>query len=156
MSNTKKVEEVAEVTTTQQTTQNEIQVTSNASTEIADVNNFDGLDIEALLEKSSELNKLETIVSLSPESITLEKVGESFRGLFMGYGEMVVNDPADANGKRTLSCVKFLIDKKMCINAGAVLVSECKNANVKVGTPLEVTYTEKKGNVKIYRITLLG
>jgi hypothetical protein len=44
----------------------------------------------------------------------------------------------------------------MCINGGTVLVSELHNANVKPGTPLEVTYTEKKGNVKIYRITLLG
>jgi len=152
MSNTKKGAEVTEVTTPQ--TQ-EVQVQSNASVELVDVNNFDGLDIEALLEKSTSLNKLETIVSLSPESITLEKVGESFRGLFMGYGEMQVNDNA-TDEKRILTCVKFLIDKKMCINAGAVLVSECRNANLKIGTPLEVTYTEKRGNVKIYRITLLG
>lgn len=152
MSKTKKGVEVAEVTTPQ--TQ-EVQVQSNATVEVVDVNNFDGLDIEALLEKSTSLNKLETIVSLSPESITLDKVGESFRGLFMGYGEMQVNDSA-TDEKRILTCVKFLIDKKMCINAGAVLVSECRNANLKVGTPLEVTYTEKKGNVKIYRITLLG
>jgi len=155
MSNTKNVEKVTEDTTTQ-TTQNEVQVQSNASTEIVDVNNFDGLDIEALLEKSNDLKKLDTIVSLSPESITLEKVGESFRGIFMGFGEMIVNDPKEEDGKRVLPCVKFLIDKKMCINAGAVLVSECRNASLKLGTPLEVTYTEKKGNVKIYRITLLG
>ena len=155
MSNTKNVEKVTEDTTTQ-TTQNEVQVQSNASTEIVDVNNFDGLDIEALLEKSNDLKKLDTIVSLSPESITLEKVGESFRGIFMGIGEMIVNDPKEEDGKRVLPCVKFLIDKKMCINAGAVLVSECRNASLKLGTPLEVTYTEKKGNVKIYRITLLG
>jgi hypothetical protein len=114
------------------------------------------LDIQALLEKSSGLDKLETVVSLSPESITLEKVGESFRGIFMGFGEMTVNDPNVEEGKRTIPSAKFLIDKKMCINGGAVLVSELKNAGVKEGTPLEVTYTEKRGNVKIYRITLLG
>jgi len=114
------------------------------------------VDMAALLEKSSSLGSLQTVVSLSPESIVLDKVGESFRGVFMGFGEMIVNDPNAEEGKRTIPSVKFLVDKKMRINGGAVLLSEIKSAGVTVGTPLEVTYTEKKGNVKIYSITLLG
>jgi hypothetical protein len=114
------------------------------------------VDMAALLEKSSSLGSLQTVVSLSPESIVLDKVGESFRGVFMGFGEMIVNDPSTEEGKRTIPSVKFLVDKKMRINGGAVLLSEIKSAGVTVGTPLEVTYTEKKGNVKIYSITLLG
>lgn len=117
---------------------------------------FDGLDIETLLSKSTGMDEMKQVLSLSPISITLDKVGESFRGLFMGYGEMTVNDANHEEGKRTLVCAKFLINKQICINAGAVLISELRNANLKTGTPLEVTYTEKKGNVKIYRITLLG
>ena len=113
-------------------------------------------NIEELLEKSSSMEKMKTVLSLSPESITLDKVGESFRGIFVGFGEMTVNDQNEEGGKRTLPCAKFLIDKKMCINGGAVLVSEIKNAKVKIGTPLEVEYVEKKGNVKIYRIQLLA
>jgi len=113
-------------------------------------------NIEELLEKSSSMDKMKTVLSLSPESITLDKVGESFRGIFVGFGEMTVNDQNEEGGKRTLPCAKFLIDKKMCINGGAVLVSEIKNAKVKIGTPLEVEYVEKKGNVKIYRIQLLA
>jgi len=113
-------------------------------------------NIEELLEKSSSMDKMKTVLSLSPESITLDKVGESFRGIFVGFGEMTVNDQNEEGGKRTLPCAKFLIDKKMCINGGAVLVSEIKNAKVKIGTPLEVEYVEKKGNVKIYRIQLLS
>jgi hypothetical protein len=136
--------------------QDEVLTPQEATTEqsVAQVNqNF---DIEAMLEKSAQLDKLDTVVSLSPESITLEKVGESFRGIFMGFGEMTINDQNNDEGKRTISCAKFLIDKKMRINGGAVLVSEIKNAAVKEGTPLLVEYTEKKGNVKIYRISLLG
>lgn len=117
---------------------------------------FEVENIEELLEKSASMDKMKTIVSLSPESITLDKVGESFRGIFVGFGEMTVNDTNEESGKRTLPCAKFLVDKKMCINGGAVLVSEIKNAKVKAGTPLEVQYVEKRGNVKIYRIQLLG
>lgn len=155
MSNKKQEIASAEVESTQQEN-NQVVTTSNAIVSEVETNNFEGLDLEALLEKSTQMDKLDTVLSLSPESITLEKVGESFRGIFMGFGEMTVNDPNNEEGKRVLQCAKFLISKKMCINGGAVLVSELHNANVKIGTPLEVTYTEKKGNVKIYRITLLG
>lgn len=156
MSNKKNEIASTEVESTQQENNQVVTSSSNAIVSEVQTDNFDGLDIEALLEKSTSMDKLDTVLSLSPESITLEKVGESFRGIFMGYGEMTVNDPNHEDGKRTLECGKFLINKKMCINGGTVLVSELRNANVKVGTPLEVTYTEKKGNVKIYRITLLG
>lgn len=151
MSNTKKEVVATEEVTLQENTQ---EVSTVQSQEVSTLP--EGIDIQALLEKSSQMESMETIVSLSPESITLDKVGENFRGIFMGFGEMTVNDQSEADGKRVLPCAKFLINKKMCINGGAVLVSELKQANVSVGTPLEVTYTEKRGNVKIYRITLLG
>jgi hypothetical protein len=42
------------------------------------------------------------------------------------------------------------------IDAGVVLVNEIDRSGINVGTPVEVTYTSKKGNVKIYSLTLLG
>jgi len=113
-------------------------------------------NIDELLQKSSGLNELKTVVNLSPTTITLDKVGESFRGVFVGFGTMQVNDEKEPDGKRVIDCAKFLIDKAMRINGGAVLLSELRSANVEVGTALEVKYTEKRGNVKIYSITLLG
>jgi hypothetical protein len=96
MSNKKQEIASAEVESTQQENNQVVTTQSNAVVE-SNSDNFDGLDIEALLEKSSSMDKMETVLSLSPESITLEKVGESFRGIFMGYGEMTVND---ANAKK--------------------------------------------------------
>ncbi len=113
-------------------------------------------NIDELLQKSSGLNELKTVVNLSPTTITLDKVGESFRGVFVGFGTMQVNDEKEPDGKRVIDCAKFLIDKAMRINGGAVLLSELRSAGVEVGTALEVKYTEKRGNVKIYSITLLG
>jgi hypothetical protein len=44
----------------------------------------------------------------------------------------------------------------LAVNAGAVMVSECKRAGVPVGTPLEVKYERKDNKIKIYTLTLLG
>jgi hypothetical protein len=37
-----------------------------------------------------------------------------------------------------------------------VLVNEIKRAGIAAGTPVEVLYKEKKGNTKIYTLTLLS
>ena len=123
------------------------------STEVSTPSNF---DISALLEASTQLDKAETVLTLSAEPISLEKVGESFRGIFIGFGTMTVTDTTVEAGQRTIPSAKFLINKQVRINAGVVLINELKNANVVEGTKLEVTYTKKDGNVKIYSISLLN
>jgi hypothetical protein len=123
------------------------------SKEVSTPSNF---DISALLEASTQLDKAETVLNLSAEAISLEKVGESFRGIFIGFGTMTVTDTTVAAGQRTIPSAKFLINKQVRINAGVVLINELKNANVVEGTKLEVTYTKKDGNVKIYSISLLN
>ena len=69
---------------------------------------------------------------------------------------MTVTDTTVEAGQRTIPSAKFLINKQVRINAGVVLINELKNANVVEGTKLEVTYTKKDGNVKIYSISLLN
>lgn len=113
-------------------------------------------DISAMLEASTQLDKAEAVLTLSAEPISLDKVGESFRGIFIGFGTMTVTDDKVEAGQRTIPSAKFLINKQVRINAGVVLINELKNANVIEGTKLEVLYTKKDGNVKIYSITLLN
>jgi hypothetical protein len=72
MSNKKQEIASAEVESTQQENNQVVTTQSNAVVE-GNSDNFDGLDIEALLEKSSSMDKMETVLSLSPESITLGK-----------------------------------------------------------------------------------
>ena len=83
-----------------------------------------------------------------------EKVGDSFRGIFLGMSTMNVTDKQTGELKE-LDCVKFIKDGKVLINGGYVLVEEMKRAGVVVGTPLEVTYVKKDGNTKIYELTLI-
>ena len=108
-----------------------------------------------MLEASANLSKLKTAINLSPEYIELAKPGENFRGIFWGFTEITVNDQV-TDEQRTIPAAAFLVDKSIRINAGVALVSECKKAGIDKGTPLEVTFKEKKGNLKIYSLTLLG
>jgi hypothetical protein len=109
------------------------------------------------MEKSDAkgLKAMSVMMDLTAEYIELAKVGESFRGVFIGLQDMNVTDKQTGEHK-SLKAARFLIDKKIFINAGAVLISELHRANVPFGTPLEVTYTKKDGNTKIYSIKLIA
>jgi 3-methyladenine DNA glycosylase Tag len=108
-----------------------------------------------MLEASANLTKLKAAINLSPEYIELVKPGESFRGIFWGFTEITVNDQVTGD-QRTLPAAAFLVDKSIRINAGVALVGECKKSGIDKGTPVEVTFKEKKGNLKIYSLTLLA
>jgi hypothetical protein len=121
--------------------------TSNGMLEVSNIAN--------LLVASTKLDALKPVVTLSSSYIELESVGSSFRGIYAGPTEIQTTDK-ESGELRTLPAVRFIVDKKIRVNAGAVLVSEVKRCGVVEGTPLEVAYTKKEGNVKIYELTLLG
>lgn len=120
---------------------------ANGMLEVANLND--------LLEASTNLDTLKPVVGLTSSYIELQSVGDSFKGIFAGYTEININDQ-DTGEVRTLPAVRFIIDKQMRVNAGAVMVSECRRAGVPVGTALEVKYERKDNKIKIYTLTLLG
>lgn len=120
--------------------------------QLAQVND---INFQDLIAKSEKLQDLQPVINLSAEYVELEKVGESFRGIYIGKQKMVITDQATGE-HREIEGVRFLIDKQVKINAGVVLVNEIDRSGITAGTPVEITYTQKKGNVKIYSVTLLG
>lgn len=131
--------------------ENQITTQENAAVSVApEITNF-----ADLVAKSTMLNDLEQVVTLTAEYIELEKPSESFRGIFIGTQQMHIIDKVTGEEK-TMDAVRFLINKQVFINAGVVLVNEIKRAGINVGTPVEVTYLRKEGNTKIYQVTLLG
>jgi hypothetical protein len=112
-------------------------------------------ELASAMEKSEKLDKCKVLMDLTASYLELEKVGETFRGIFIGFQDMNITDKTTGEIKK-LKAARFLADRKVQINAGAVLVSEIHRANVPVNTPLEVTYTEKRNNTKIYTIKLLA
>jgi hypothetical protein len=123
--------------------------------QLARVNDVNAAITPEMLEASANLSSLKTAINLSPEYIELSKPGENFRGIFWGFTEITVNDQV-TDEQRQIPAAAFLVDKCIRINAGVALVSECKKAGIDKGTPLEVTFKEKKGNLKIYSLTLLA
>jgi hypothetical protein len=130
----------------------------NPNTESQDVATTDGIslhNIEALMNASTKLDKLKTVVNLSSKYIELEATGDSFRGVYAGMTVCNVTDN-DTGEIKEMPAARFIIDKQIRINAGYVLVDEIKRSGLPIGSPVEVTYVEKKNRLKIYSITLLG
>lgn len=119
------------------------------------VNDVGATITSQMLEASSNLQALEPKINLSPEYLELTTPGQSFRGIFWGFTEITVNDQVTGE-QRTIAAAAFLVDKAIKINAGMALVSECKKSGIEKGTPVEVVFKEKKGNLKIYSLSLLG
>jgi hypothetical protein len=119
-------------------------------------NNFANIEnLEALLEASANLEDLEPVIQLTSEYVELAKPGETFKGIFIGFQAMNVTDKVTGeHSERTAA--RFLINKVVKINAGVSLVRELKNAGLPAGTPVQVTYVKKEGNLKIYALELLG
>ena len=123
--------------------------------QLARVNDVNTAITPEMLEASANLKQLKAAINLSPEYIEMAKPGESFRGIFWGFTEITVNDQV-SDEQRTIPAAAFLVDKAIRINAGVALVGECKKSGIDKGTPVEVTFKEKKGNLKIYSLTLLA
>jgi len=125
------------------------------TTENTEMQMVSDISFQSLIAQSEKLQTLKPVINLSAEYIELEKVGESFRGIYIGKQRMQVTDQATGE-TRDIEGVRFLINKQVKINAGVVLVNEIDRSGINVGTAVEVSYTSKKGNVKIYSLTLLG
>jgi hypothetical protein len=113
------------------------------------------VDFASMVERSANMGELKPLITLTAEYIELEKPSEFFDGIFIGFQEMNLTDKQTGEQK-SLSAARFLIEKQVKINAGAVLVAELNRAKIIVGTPLRVTYLRKEGNTKLYTLTLLG
>ena len=112
-------------------------------------------NIAALMAASAKLDKMKPAVVLSSTYVELEKVGDTFRGIYAGNTVITVNDK-ESGEVREMTAARFIIDGKIRLNAGSVLVSELKQTGCPIGTPLEVKYSRKEGRTKIYELTLLG
>ena len=116
-------------------------------------------NIASLLEASTVLANLDPVLKLEKAYLELAKEGDSVRGIFYGYSTINLTDKETGEAIEK-EAVQFIIDKQIFLNSGVSMVRKFKAANLAIGTPVEVCFTEKvktqNGNVKDYSITLLG
>jgi hypothetical protein len=116
-----------------------------------------------LMNQSTSVDKLEPIMSLTANYLELAKPGESFKCLFVDFSTINVNGKStdeftgeESEGLKEIKAVRLLANKQLFLNAGVALVNELEKLNLPSGTPILITYKEKKGNLKVYSIDLLG
>jgi len=140
------------------TTQNnttDIAVIETANTNQISLSNQQDLDLSSFLDQSEGLDQLEEKIILTPSGISLDKVGESFSAIFMGFSTMMTKDQVTEELKE-IPAVQFLINKQMRFNGGVSLVNQFKRINLTQGAKVRVTFVEKDKNTKIYSVSLLG
>jgi len=140
------------------TTQNnttDIAVIETANTNQISLSNQQDLDLASFLDQSEGLDQLEEKIILTPSGISLDKVGESFSAIFMGFSTMMTKDQVTEEIKE-IPAVQFLINKQMRFNGGVSLVNQFKRINLTQGAKVRVTFVEKDKNTKIYSVSLLG
>jgi hypothetical protein len=140
------------------TTQNnttDIAVIETANTNQISLSNQQDLDLSSFLDQSEGLDQLEEKIILTPSGISLDKVGESFSAIFMGFSTMMTKDQVTEEVKE-IPAVQFLINKQMRFNGGVSLVNQFKRINLTQGAKVRVTFVEKDKNTKIYSVSLLG
>jgi hypothetical protein len=141
---------------TKETNTNEIAVVNvNTAAQSIALQSQADLDLAQFLEESTGLDTLEEKIVLTATGISLDKVGESFNGIFWGFSTMTVKDQITGDLKE-IPAVQFMIDKQIRINGGTALVTEFKQIGISRGAKVRVTYREKVGNLKIYSVSLLG
>jgi hypothetical protein len=127
----------------------------NSNLEVHSSANIENGNFTDFVQASTNLETLKPVITLSADYIELEKPGEKFRGIYIGTQIMNVADKLTGELKE-IKAVRFLINKALKINGGVVLVNEIERSGIRPGTPVEVTYSKKEGNTKIYALTLLG
>ena len=139
---------------------NNTELTAQAPGAVAVINNDALIN---LMNQSTNLDKLEPVMSLTANYLELAKPGESFKCLFVDFSTINVNGKStdeltgeESEGLKEIKAVRLLANKQLFLNGGVALVNELEKLNLPSGTPILITYKEKKGNLKVYSIDLLG
>jgi len=106
----------------------------------------------------SLLENAEPGVAITPTQLVLEKVGESFRGFFVGFAPDWERIDIKTGEMRRTKVMLFFDGKKLLSNMGAQLVRVM--GSIAPGTALQITLDELKANehggkTKIYVVTPL-
>ncbi len=140
--------------------------THNTTTEVAVTETHevavalpDGVDLASLMAKAALLDQAEVAMSLKADYLELA-TGQSFRGIFMGFGTATHKSPNEGEGLVEKKCIKIIgSDKKAYINSSVLLVRDCESLSI--GTPIQITMTGQKTmpngfKAKEYDICLLS
>lgn len=115
---------------------------------------------EINLQDLQNLQNLEKVVSIVPKYYEFQNKFESFRAIFLGIGEVVMNDRANPGEKKLVKTAFFINKEGNFICSSMSLVKHFEMYGEK-GKPYEIIYlgeevTSSKNKVKTFEIYLLA
>lgn len=95
--------------------------------------------LEAVESALERLDEMESGIALNAKYREFDAVGEVIRGVFLGMKTIYKKDQGE---QKQIECASWIDkDKQVWIAGGKILVSQCQD--LPVGTPIEITYTQK-------------
>lgn len=111
-------------------------------------------DFNSFLATARALPQMEVAVSIVPKYFEFESIGQSVRGVFLGF--LTVHKKNDDGELVPLPCVQWMdAAGAIYINAGTTLLQAFNSFTPHRGTPVEITYAAKNKNTKVYDVKLL-
>ncbi len=120
--------------------------------------------LTGLLETLDKVEKSENMLQLNGEYFDFAKVGDSSKGVFVGYQKVKFKDLKTESGyTEEMDAVKWLVNedgtKKIKMSAGAALVNEFKKNGIKQGTGILIKYRElggKNNQTKLFDVAVIA
>lgn len=111
-------------------------------------------DFAKLVASSKSLEEKKNSVSLTPTYLQFETAGTKVRGVFCGYTTISKKD-ATTQELTPIKCATWMENGKTFMAGGVALVDEFEKRNLPIGTSVEITYTGKKGNTKLFDLSII-
>ena len=114
---------------------------------------FEGNSFADLLTKSKQLEEKKNVVSLTPSYFQFETQGTIVKGVFCGF--TTISKKALDGSYTPIECATWMDNGKMFMAGGVALVDEFKRRHIAIGTSVQITYTGKNGNTKLFDLGVI-
>lgn len=128
------------------------EILENAEIQVS-ASKFSASMLELLVNSSVGLDEKKATVSITGKYYEFGKAGDKVRGVFAGYKTI---EKKEIEGTKQIKCVEWVSNGEFFLNGGTILVNEIERFGVAIGQPIEIEYTGKKGQAKMFTVKLLA
>lgn len=114
---------------------------------------FEPNNFAKILEASRGLAEKKNVVSVTPSYMEFTTEGAEVRGIFCGFA--MISKKALDGTLTPIKCATWMDNGKMFMAGGVALVSEFEQRNINEGTAVQIKYTGKRGNTKLFDLAII-
>lgn len=110
---------------------------------------FPEREFERYYDLSYELESYHPTLTITPEYYRFTKVGDSIRGIFLGYRTISKRD------KQCFDCILWMNAGKLFLNGSKCLVNDTKQAKLSIGTPIEIQLVDNRSKYQKFIVRII-